>query len=121
METNLYRPFTVGMYPVVGVLAFLLIFDPVLMVGVSVQTAIGTTMTVGMGWCGVIALAYGAPWTAAGFSVMTVTFGYQTLSGWAIQSQFAAYALVSGAALLWFIGSIRDTPSAPGIVPAGWE
>lgn len=109
----LARPFAIGLFPVVGVLVFLLSFDPATVFGVSATTAIGAVMTIGMGWCVVVSLAYNTPWTAAGFSVMTATFGYQTLSGWAIQSPFVPFVVVSGACLLFFIGDIRDTPAAP--------
>lgn len=116
MKLDLSRLFAIGLYPTVGVLLVLQVFDPAAMIGVSVMTGVGATMTVGMGWCAVVSLVYGAPWTAAGFSVMAATFGYQTLSGWAIQSQVVAYALVSGAVLLLFIGNVRDTPTAPELL-----
>lgn len=109
----LARPFAIGLVPLIGVQVLLLVFDPATVFGVSATTAIGAVMTIGMGWCVVVSLAYSAPWTAAGFSVMTVTFGYQVLSGWAIRSPFVSFVVVSGACLLFFVGDVRDIPTAP--------
>lgn len=108
----LARPFAIGLFPVIVVQVLLLAFGSPTVLGVSATTTIGAVMAIGMGWCVVVSLAYDAPWTAAGFSVMTVLFGYQILSGWAIQGPFP-FVVVGGACLLFFIGDIRDTPAAP--------
>lgn len=113
MVLSLSRSFAIGLVPVICVLVFFLVFDLPTAFGVSVSTVVGTAMTSGMVWCVVVSFASDAWWTAAGFSVLAATFGYQTLSGWAIRSPFVSFVVVGGAVLLLFVGDIRDTPAAP--------
>jgi len=110
MAPSLSRLFAAVGAPVIVFLALGGVFEPTTIAGVPISTVAGAAMTGFAGWCCLVAIASDAPWTAAGFLVLTAAFGVQFLSAVTIETDAVAYAVVGVAVGLILVGGTRDDP-----------
>ncbi|MBV0925710.1 hypothetical protein KTS45_16015 [Halomicroarcula limicola] len=108
MSPSLFRLFASVGVPVIVFLALVGVFEPETIAGGPASIAAGAAMTGFVGWCCVVALVSDAPWTAAGFLVLTLAFGVQFLSPVTIETDAVVYAVVGVAVVLLLVGGDRD-------------
>ncbi|WP_424001799.1 hypothetical protein ACOZ4I_00095 [Haloarcula salina] len=110
MAPSLSRLFAAVGVPVIAFLALVGVFEPPAIASVPTSTIAGAAMTGFAGWCCLVALASDAPWTAAGFLVLSAAFSVQFLSAVTIETDAVAYAVVGVAVGLILVGGTRDDP-----------
>jgi hypothetical protein len=64
-----------------------------------------------LGWGLLLGVAFGARWTAAGFTLMTAVFGVQTFGPVVLSTRAVLFVLIFGAFVLFAVGSYSDDPS----------